>query len=190
MNKIFLFLLFFQNSSCFLLRQLISTVGRINIVTDKLSTEKNNYLNKKVEYPKLNINDLSEQDKYDLQWYVIGTPGDFVANKPKKVTVWSKNYVVWKNIDGKYNCLDDVCSHKGASLSGGKIHNNCAVCPYHGYEFNSNGTLVKVPGLNFQSSPIYDVSKYSIVEKNGWVYLNTIQTNISEPEMAINIFEE
>ena len=191
MNKLFLLLfLSIPTISSFLVRQFISTVGRINIVTNKLSTEKNNYFNKKVEYPKLNINDLTEQEKYDLQWYVIGTPGDFVANKPKKVTVWSKNYVVWKNIDGKYNCLDDVCSHKGASLSGGKIHNNCAVCPYHGYEFNSNGTLVKVPGLNFQASPIYDVSKYSIVEKNGWVYLNTMQTNISEPEMQINIFEE
>ena len=192
MNRIFLllFLIYFHNSSSFLVRQFISTVGRINIVTNKLSTDKNNYLHKKVEYPKLNVNDLSEQDKYDLQWYVIGTPGDFVANKPKKVTVWSKNYVVWKNIDGKYNCLDDVCSHKGASLSGGKIHNNCAVCPYHGYEFNCNGTLVKVPGLNFQASPVYDVSKYSIIEKNGWVYLNTMQTNISEPEMQINIFEE
>jgi phenylpropionate dioxygenase-like ring-hydroxylating dioxygenase large terminal subunit len=189
MNIIFL-LLSIPTISSFLVRQFISTVGRINIVTNKLSNEKNCYLNKKVEYPKLNVNDLSEQDKYDLQWYVIGTPGDFIANKPKKVTVWSKNYIVWKNIDGKYNCLDDVCSHKGASLSGGKIHNNCAVCPYHGYEFNSNGTLVKVPGLNFQSSPVYDVSKYSIIEKNGWVYLNTMQTNISEPEMAINIFEE
>jgi len=187
-----IFLLFFLTIpiiSSFLLRQLISTVGRINIITNKLSIEKNNYLAKN-EYPKLNVNELTEQDKYDLQWYVIGTPEDFIANKPKKVTVWSKNYVVWKNIDGKYNCLDDVCSHKGASLSGGKIHNNCAVCPYHGYEFNSNGTLVKVPGLNFQSSPIYDVSKYSIIEKNGWVYLNTMQTNISNPEMQINIFEE
>jgi len=190
MKKIFLlFFLTIPTISSFLVRQLISTVGRINIITNKLSIEKNNYLAKN-EYPKLNVNELTEQDKYDLQWYVIGTPGDFVANKPKKVTVWSKNYVVWKNIDGKYNCLDDVCSHKGASLSGGKIHNNCAVCPYHGYEFNSNGTLVKVPGLNFHSSPIYDVSKYSIIEKNGWVYLNTMQTNISNPEMQINIFEE
>jgi phenylpropionate dioxygenase-like ring-hydroxylating dioxygenase large terminal subunit len=190
MLKIFLlFFLTIPTISSFLVRQLISTVGRINIITNKLSIEKNNYLAKN-EYPKLNVNELTEQDKYDLQWYVIGTPGDFVANKPKKVTVWSKNYVVWKNIDGKYNCLDDVCSHKGASLSGGKIHNNCAVCPYHGYEFNSNGTLVKVPGLNFHSSPVYDVSKYSIIEKNGWVYLNTMETNISNPEMQINIFEE
>ena len=185
MKKIFilLFFLYLSNISGFILRQLISTIGRINIL-------KNNYLNQKNEYPKLNIHDLTDQDKYDLQWYVIGSPGDFVTNKPKKVTVWSKNYVVWKNNEGNYTCLDDVCSHKGASLSGGKIHENCVVCPYHGYEFNDNGTLVKVPGLNFQSSPIYDVSKYSIIEKNGWIYLNTMEKNISNPEMEINIFEE
>jgi phenylpropionate dioxygenase-like ring-hydroxylating dioxygenase large terminal subunit len=186
----FIFFLYFQHTSCFFVRQFIRTVGSLSIATNKLQLEQNKFLNNKLEYPKVNIHDLTEQDKYDLQWYVIGTPGDFVANKPKKITIWSKNYVVWKNSDGKYNCLDDVCSHKGASLSGGKIHNNCAVCPYHGYEFNGNGTLVKVPGLNFQSSPIHDVSKYSIIEKNGWVYINTMKTNISEPEMQINIFEE
>jgi hypothetical protein len=37
------------------------------------------------EYPKLDINSLTEQDKYDLQWYVIGTKTDFVINKPTTV---------------------------------------------------------------------------------------------------------
>jgi phenylpropionate dioxygenase-like ring-hydroxylating dioxygenase large terminal subunit len=134
-------------------------------------------------YPKLNINELSETDKYDLQWYVIGKKTDFIPNKSKKITIWSKNYVVWKDKNDSYFALDDVCPHKGASLSGGEIHNNCAVCPYHGYEFNTNGTLVKVPGINFHSSPIYDVSKFAVVEKNGWVYLNTMATNTSSDEI-------
>jgi len=145
------------------------------------------FKNEKPAYPKLNINELTEEDKYDLQWYVIGKKSDFIPNKSKKITIWSKNYVVWKDYNNSYFALDDVCPHKGASLSGGDINNNCAVCPYHGYEFNSNGTLVKVPGINFQSSPIYDVSKFSIVEKNGWVYLNTMVCNKSD---EINIFEE
>jgi phenylpropionate dioxygenase-like ring-hydroxylating dioxygenase large terminal subunit len=175
LKHLLLLFLYFSVNSSFLLRQLLKTVGK---------------LNNKNEYPKLNINDLSEQDKYDLQWYVVGSSGDFVTNKPNKITIWSKNYVVWKNSEGVYSCLDDICSHKGASLSCGKIHDNCVVCPYHGYEFNGNGTLVKVPGLNFQSSPVHDVSKYSIVEKNGWIYLNTIETNATNPEMDVNIFQE
>lgn len=143
--------------------------------------------NEKPAYPTLNINELTEEDKYHLQWYVIGKDSDFIPNKSKKITIWSKNYVVWKDSNDSYFALDDVCPHKGASLSGGDINHNCAVCPYHGYEFDSNGTLVNVPGINFQSSPIYDVYKFSILEKNGWVYLNTMVGNKSD---EINIFEE
>jgi phenylpropionate dioxygenase-like ring-hydroxylating dioxygenase large terminal subunit len=81
---------------------------------------------------------------------------------------------------GQYHALDDVCSHKGASLSGGKIHNQCAVCPYHGYEFATDGQLVTVPGIStsptWKSSPIHNVPSFAVVEKEGWVYLNTDST--------------
>ena len=125
------------------------------------------------DFPKLNYRELTDQNKYDLQWYVIGTKADFSKNIPKKTTIWNKNYVVWRNNDNQYVGLDDVCPHKGASLSGGKVCNNHVICPYHGYEFDENGKLDKVPGISFHPSPVYDVSKYQVVEKNGWVYLNT-----------------
>ena len=65
------------------------------------------------------------------------------------------------------------------------------MCPYHGYQFNNNGTLVDVPGINFKHSCIHDVKKYNIVEKNGWVYLNifdnqNFEENIFIEEEAIN----
>ena len=130
---------------------------------------------KLIQYPKLNYNELTLQDKYDLQWYVIGETNSFLTNVPKKIKVWNTNYVVWKNENNTFVGLDDVCPHKGASLSGGKVCNDHIVCPYHGYEFNTDGILSKVPGINFQPSPVYDVDKYNIVEKNGWVYLNTMK---------------
>jgi phenylpropionate dioxygenase-like ring-hydroxylating dioxygenase large terminal subunit len=125
------------------------------------------------DFPKLNYQELTDQNKYDLQWYVIGTKADFSKNVPKKTTIWNKNYVVWRNNENQYVGLDDVCPHKGASLAGGKVCNNHVVCPYHGYEFDENGKLDKVPGISFHPSPVYDVSKYQVIEKNGWVYLNT-----------------
>ena len=88
------------------------------------------------EFPKLNYNELTDRNKYDLQWYVIGEKTDFVINKPKTATIWNKKYVVWKNENGLYVGLDDICSHKSASLSKGKVCNNNIVCPYHGYEFD------------------------------------------------------
>jgi phenylpropionate dioxygenase-like ring-hydroxylating dioxygenase large terminal subunit len=146
-----------------------------------------------IDYPKLDYHELTEQHKYDLQWYTIGIASEFVINKPQKVTVWNKNYVVWKTTNGTYVALDDVCSHKSASLSKGKVCNNNIVCPYHGYEFNENGTLTKVPGICFRPSPIYDVTKYQIVEKNGWVYLNTysdLVKNNTDISLNDNIYIE
>ena len=151
----------------------INLVNSYNTFFNSAFNSKITTANKITDFPKLNYRELTEQDKYDLQWYVIGKKSDFLFNKPIKATIWNKNYVVWKNKDNNFIGLDDVCPHKGASLSKGKVCNNHIVCPYHGYEFDENGVLDKVPGISFQSSHIYDLPKYKVIEKNGWVYLNT-----------------
>jgi nitrite reductase/ring-hydroxylating ferredoxin subunit len=112
---------------------------------------------------KLNFSELTDQNKFDLAWYVIGTPNSFSKNKLNQITIWNKNYVVWKDSENNFHALDDICSHKSASLARGKLINNTVMCPYHGYKFNNNGTLVTVPGINFQHSCIHDVKKYKIV---------------------------
>lgn len=156
---------------------LLSILGVVNSYTNVLNrflySKSNSFSSNIIDFPKLNYRELTDQHKYDLQWYVIGQKTDFVTNRPLKCTVWNKNYVVWKNENGEFNALDDICSHKSASLAGGKVCNNHIVCPYHGYEFDENGKLDKVPGISFQPSQIYDVSKFAVIEKNGWVYLNT-----------------
>jgi phenylpropionate dioxygenase-like ring-hydroxylating dioxygenase large terminal subunit len=138
--------------------------------------------------PPLNQSLLSEQDKYDLGWYVVANKKDIRYNKPFQATIWNKNYVIWKNAtSGEIHGLDDVCPHKGASLAGGKIVKGCVTCPYHGYEYNGEGTLAKIPGINFTLSAVHNVAKYHVIEKNGWVYLNTNPYNAS---LDVNIFEE
>jgi len=167
-----------------------------SLIFNKLITNlKNKLFNPKdiIYEPKLinnNLinNNLLEQQKYNLDWYVIGTPDTLSNEKPNKITIWDKNYVVWKN-NGTYNALDDVCSHKSASLSLGTIIDNNVMCPYHGYQFNNNGTLINIPGINFTHRCIYDVQKYNIIEKNGWVYLN-IYNNIDNIDFKENIFVE
>jgi hypothetical protein len=132
---------------------------------------------KLIEQPKLDYQLLTGQEKYDLQWYVVGQSNNFLSNKPYPIQIWNSKYVVWKNNTGAYSALDDACTHKGASLSSGKICKGNVVCPYHGYEFNENGTLIKVPGVCFRPSPVYNLNQYNIVEKNGWVYMNTMSMN-------------
>ena len=140
----------------------------------------------------LNYTELNDQNKFDLAWYVIGTPNSFSKNKLKQITIWSKNYVVWKDSENNFHALDDVCSHKSASLARGKLINDTVMCPYHGYKFNNNGTLIIVPGINFQHSCIHDVKKYKIINKNGWIYLNTFEgtPNVVTSSYNQDIFTE
>jgi phenylpropionate dioxygenase-like ring-hydroxylating dioxygenase large terminal subunit len=78
--------------------------------------------------------------------------------------------------------IDDVCSHKGASLSLGSINNNCITCPYHGYEFDGYGSLCYVPGINFTKSNKYNIPAYmTSILGNDFVLLNTNSSNMIPP---------
>jgi phenylpropionate dioxygenase-like ring-hydroxylating dioxygenase large terminal subunit len=121
-----------------------------------------------VELPK-----IDPIQHFDRSWYVVAQTNEIIKNKPYKITVWGKDYVLWKTDDQLYHALEDVCSHKGAAFSVGSVHNNNIVCPYHGYEFDSNGNLKVVPGICFQPSPIYNIKQFAVTEKHGWIYLNT-----------------
>jgi phenylpropionate dioxygenase-like ring-hydroxylating dioxygenase large terminal subunit len=119
--------------------------------------------------------DNGYKDLYSLHWYVIGETRHFKPNRLKKITVWDKDYTVWKDSKtNTFHAIDDDCSHKGASLSGGYLKGGCVVCPYHGYEFAANGTLLKVPGLEFTNTPCKNQITYPVFERNGWIYLNRV----------------
>jgi phenylpropionate dioxygenase-like ring-hydroxylating dioxygenase large terminal subunit len=106
---------------------------------------------------------------------VVSETDSIITNQLYETTIWGKQYVYWRDTEGKYYGMDNHCSHRGAALSRGSLSkNNCVVCPYHGYEFNKTGELIKVPGLSFTPSPCKNQATYTLTEKGGWLYLNTI----------------
>ena len=111
--------------------------------------------------------------KLDRSWFVVAQKNEIKLNKPHKVTVGGKEYVLWKTEKNEYHALEDVCSHKGAALSIGFVKNGHITCPYHGYEFDTKGNLKVVPGISFSPTPIHSIPRFVVVEKHGWIYLNT-----------------
>jgi len=142
-------------------------------------------------YTKTDEEEEKMKERYNLNWYVIGEQKTTKKNKVQKVSIWGKNYAYW--FDGsKYFSIDDACSHRGASLSLGQIKNNNIVCPYHAYEFDVEGTLKVVPGLpNFKNTKCQNLDTYTIIIKNGWIYMNTISERLYKPAPdEIEIFDE
>src|SRR4051812_16185478 len=55
-------------------------------------------------------------------------------------------------LNGKLVALSDVCRHFQAQLSLGEIrrvegHDECLMCPYHGWSYASDGRCVDVPQI-------------------------------------------
>ncbi|KAG2424757.1 hypothetical protein HYH02_015139 [Chlamydomonas schloesseri] len=109
-------------------------------------------------------------------WYAAALSEKLKAGgKPIKVDILSRTVTLWRGEDGQVHCLDNVCPHRGAPLSGGwtktkkdSVHasssgscsssgskakggkakgegTSCVVCPYHGWAFNGDGQLEEVP---------------------------------------------
>jgi phenylpropionate dioxygenase-like ring-hydroxylating dioxygenase large terminal subunit len=163
------------------------TLQPISINAFKLGFRSVNiFKNEYYDAKNINLPEIEVIESNDKNWYVIGEKNEFAKNKLYKKIVWNNDYVVWKNND-EFFAMDNHCSHRGASLANGKLINQNVACPYHGYEFNSNGVLCKVPGLSFKNNRCQNMKSYQIREKNGWVYLN-INATLDEP--VVPIFEE
>jgi len=61
------------------------------------------------------------------------------------VKVLGESIVLWRCADGKPIAWLDLCIHRGAKLSLGRIVNDCVECPYHGWTYDSDGKCVKIP---------------------------------------------
>lgn len=111
-------------------------------------------------------------------WYVAEW-SDTVRDKPVKVKMLGQNFVLFRDKQGKLNCLSDVCLHRGGSLSNGwTTDRNCVACPYHGWEFGGDGAVKFIPSLG-EGGEIparARVDAYPTEERYGmiWVFMGDI----------------
>ncbi|HND49715.1 MAG TPA: Rieske 2Fe-2S domain-containing protein [Anaerolineales bacterium] len=115
-------------------------------------------------------------------WY-IACRSSQLKRKPITCTILNTPFVLFRNASGSAAALIDRCSHRNVALSDGWVKDGCVVCPYHGWEFDGEGTCQNVPGLMYERpQKARNVSAYPVVEQDGmiWVY-PSLETPISQP---------
>jgi len=104
-------------------------------------------------------------------WYVAEDSKN-VGTKPVHVRMLCQNLVLFRDETGKVACLSDICIHRGASLSGGKVVDGCVQCPYHGWRFGSDGVVTKIPAQKNRKIPKRArVDSYPTQERYGWIWV-------------------
>lgn len=95
-----------------------------------------------------------------------------VTEKPRRLQALGQTFALFRKPDGQAVVMSDVCVHRGGSLSGGHLRGDCIVCPYHGWEYKTDGACARIPA-NLAGVPIPKkarVDSYPTQEKYGWVW--------------------
>ncbi|MGP6172531.1 benzoate 1,2-dioxygenase large subunit [Corynebacterium sp. A21] len=97
---------------------------------------------------------FTDQELFDLEmkyifegnWLFLAhesqlpNPGDYFTTN-----MGNQPVVITRSKDGKLNGLINSCSHRGAMLCRKKVDNRTTItCPFHGWTFSNDGTLLKV----------------------------------------------
>jgi phenylpropionate dioxygenase-like ring-hydroxylating dioxygenase large terminal subunit len=74
-------------------------------------------------------------------WLLLGKTAELrcaSSRKPLKLPVNDGKLVLWQDAAAEMHAMDDVCPHRGASLSTGRVDRDCIRCPYHNHAVNGS----------------------------------------------------
>jgi phenylpropionate dioxygenase-like ring-hydroxylating dioxygenase large terminal subunit len=107
------------------------------------------------------------------QWYVILESKELKRNKPLRIKRFSESLVLWRDENRDVACISDLCCHRGASLSCGKIIDGRLECPFHGFIYDKTGIVRVIPanGKNKPAPESMKVRSYRSFEAYGLIWL-------------------
>lgn len=82
----------------------------------------------------------------DTYWYAVAQ-SKFLGKKPERIELHGKAIVLFRSDNG-VAALQDICPHRFARLSQGRVIAGNIECPYHGWRFSSSGKCTEIPVHN------------------------------------------
>lgn len=111
-------------------------------------------------------------------YWKIGRSTQFKQNKLNRILFDDLPLCIYRDKMNRLIAISDICIHRGASLSRGKLlSNNCLQCPYHGWEYNK-GIVDNIPGCP-ETKRNFGAPSFFIEEKLGVVFLCPTYDNLS-----------
>lgn len=109
--------------------------------------------------------------KHNLPLFWKLTKKNYITNKPRKFIFDNYPIVVYRDHTNKIVALSDICVHRAASLSQGKLlNNNCLQCPYHGWEYK-DGLVQSIPGSPDIKKGLFGVPQFETKILNDDIYI-------------------
>jgi phenylpropionate dioxygenase-like ring-hydroxylating dioxygenase large terminal subunit len=106
-------------------------------------------------------------------WHPVASVDQFEETPVRGARLLGEDLVLWR-LGGQFYAWRDLCIHRGARLSLGRIAGERLACPYHGWEYDATGRCARIPAHPEQTPPAKArVQPYYVRERYGllWVCL-------------------
>lgn len=124
------------------------------------------------------------------QEWLVACLASELTDQPKQVYLLGERVALFRTEDGVH-AFKDLCIHRGAALSLGCVKNGQLVCPYHAWEYNTDGECTKIPQLpETQAIPAKArATVYACQERYGLIWVN-LSGNQDAPLFALPEYED
>lgn len=131
------------------------------------------------------MSDLRTRDKNLVNnWYIACLSNELKQGKVLSRTIYDKSYALYHTQDGKVACLLNRCLHRLTQISDGKLHDDCLICPYHGWKYDKDGNVVHIPSRGPDQAEFkHKLESLPTYEQDGaiWVWTGDEKATDSPP---------
>lgn len=104
-------------------------------------------------------------------WFMVAWSAEIAPGAVKPLKYFGQHMVAYRTEAGELNVLDAHCPHLGAHLGhGGKVKDDCIVCPYHGWGYGPDGVNRFIP---YEDRPnvSHSLRKWHVDERHECVFV-------------------
>ncbi|CAI9764026.1 unnamed protein product [Fraxinus pennsylvanica] len=134
-------------------------------LTESLDTAKN-------RQPRRSLNVSGPVQSYDAHlknfWFPVAFSEDLKDDAMIPIDCFEEPWVIFRGKDGKPGCVQNTCAHRACPLHLGSVNEGRIQCPYHGWEYSTDGKCKKMPSTKFLNVKIKALPCF---EQDGMIWI-------------------
>ena len=105
-------------------------------------------------------------------WYIACRSSD-LRQRPVRIVLSGRPFALFRTARGEIGAVEDRCLHRGAPLSKGRVCQERLTCPYHGWEYSTDGRVGRIPAnpACALADPKFSLPALRTKERQGFVWV-------------------
>ncbi len=105
-------------------------------------------------------------------WYAVEVDERIRPGQVTEVVFWKRSIALFRGRDGRVRAVENRCAHRQLKLSLGGVDDCQLVCLYHGWTYDGEGRVVRIPHDLFgRRMPEFRIASFPVRVRYGLVWL-------------------